>query len=172
VTHKFEPLILDLEVRGEYFKRSGGSTMKRSGSWSCTWFTLIGFAVVISGCASGPAAQPSAYVYPQKGQTADKQARDTADCQTWAKQQTGFDPLTDSAKGAGVGALVGAVGGAAAGAAIGAATGHAGTGAAIGAAAGGIGGAGVGGTYNYTKSRDGYDRAFSACMSGRGYTVR
>ena len=54
----------------------------------------------------------------------------------------------------------------------GAATGRAGTGAAIGAAAGGIGGAGVGGTCNYSKSKDGYDRAFSACMSGRGYTVR
>jgi hypothetical protein len=40
------------------------------------------------------------------------------------------------------------------------------------AAAGGIGGAGVGGVYNYSKSREGYDRAFSACMSGRGYTVR
>ena len=31
--------------------------MKRSGSWSCTWFTLIGFAAVMSGCASDPAAQ-------------------------------------------------------------------------------------------------------------------
>lgn len=136
------------------------------------WVTLIGFAGVVSGCASGPAAQPSAVVYPQKGQTAAQQSRDTADCQAWAKQQTGFDPLTDSAKGAGVGALVGALGGAAAGAAIGAASGNAGKGAAIGAAAGGIGGAGVGGTYNYTKSREGYDRAFGACMSGRGYTVR
>ncbi len=27
-------------------------------------------------------------------------------------------------------------------------------------------------TYNYSKSKEGYDRAFSACMSGRGYTVR
>jgi hypothetical protein len=137
-----------------------------------SWTSLITLAAAVSACASGPSAQPSAYVYPQKGQTADQQARDTSACQAWAKQQTGFDPLTDSAKGAGVGALVGAVGGAAAGAAIGAATGNAGTGAAIGAAAGGIGGAGVGGTYNYSKSRDGYDRAFSACMSGRGYTVR
>src|SRR6266849_388502 len=142
--------------------------MKIAGSRVSAWAALIGFAAALSGCASGPAAQPSAYVYPQKGQTAEKQSRDTADCQTWAKQQTGFDPLTDSAKGAGVGALVGAVGGAAAGAAIG----HAGTGAAIGAAAGGIGGAGVGGVYNYSKSKEGYDRAFSACMSGRGYTVR
>jgi len=37
---------------------------------------------------------------------------------------------------------------------------------------GGIGGAGIGGTYNYTKTKEGYDRAFSACMSGRGYTAR
>lgn len=146
--------------------------MKRSGFHSRRWFTLISLAVAISGCASGTADQPSTYAYPQKGQTAEKQAQDTAACQTWAKQQSGFDPLTDSAKGVGVGALVGAVGGAAAGAAIGAATGHAGTGAAVGAAAGGIGGAGVGGTYNYTKSKEGYDRAFSACMSGRGYAVR
>jgi len=137
-----------------------------------TWMSLISVAAGVSGCASGPAAEPSAYVYPQKGQTAAKQAQDTADCQGWAKHQTGFDPVTDSAKGAGVGALVGAVGGAAAGAAIGAATGHAGTGAAIGAAAGGIGGAGVGGTYNYRKSKDGYDRAFAACMSSRAYVVR
>ncbi len=134
--------------------------------------SLIIFSMAASGCASGPAAQPSAYVYPQKGQTAEQQTRDTTACQAWAKQQSGFDPLTDSAKGAGVGALIGAVGGAATGAAVGAATGHAGTGAAIGAAAGGIGGAGVGGVYNYSKSKEGYDRAFSACMSGRGYTVR
>ena len=133
--------------------------MKIAGSRVSAWAALIGFAAALSGCASGPAAQPSAYVYPQKGQTAEKQSRDTADCQHWAKQQTGFDPLTDSAKGAGVGALVGALGGAAAGAAIG-------------AAAGGIGGAGVGGTYNYTKTKEGYDRAFSACMSARAYTVR
>lgn len=137
-----------------------------------TWLSLISVTIAMSGCASSPAAQPSAYVYPQKGQTAEKQARDTTECQRWAQQRTGFDPLTDGAKGAGVGALVGALGGAAAGAAIGAATGHAGTGAAIGAAAGGIGGAGVGGTYNYSKSKEGYDRAFAACMSSRAYTVR
>src|SRR5260370_20570321 len=101
--------------------------MKHTGYRVSAWAALIGFATALSGCASGPAAQPSAYVYPQKGQTAAKQSRDTGDCQTWAKQQTGFDPLTDSAKGAGVGALVGAVGRAAAGAALGAATGHGGT---------------------------------------------
>src|SRR5215469_9241430 len=146
--------------------------MKCAGSRSLISIWLISVAAVISGCASGPAAQPSAYVYPQKGQTAEKQSRDTAECQNWAKQQTGFDPLTDSAKGAGVGALVGAVGGAAAGAAIGAATGHAGTGAAVGAATGAVGGAAVGGGYKYSKSKEGYEQAYATCMSHKGYQVR
>ena len=135
------------------------------------WITIIGFGAAVSGCASGN-PQPNVYAYPAKGQTAEQQSRDTFECQNWAKQQTGFDPVTDTAKGAGVGAIIGALGGAAAGAAIGAATGHAGTGAAIGAAAGGIGGAATGGAYNYSKSREGYDQAYGACMTGRGYTVR
>ena len=130
---------------------------------------VIAFGITVAGCAG---TQPSVYAYPAKGQTAEQQSRDTNDCQAWAKQQTGFDPTTDTAKGAGMGALIGALGGAAAGAAIGAATGSPGTGAAIGAAAGGIGGAGVGGTLGYTKNKDGYDRAYAACMSTRGYTVK
>ncbi len=134
-----------------------------------TGLVVIAFGIAVTGCAG---TQPSVYAYPAKGQTAEQQSRDQNECMAWAKQQTGFDPTTDTAKGAGLGALIGAVGGAAAGAAIGAATGHAGTGAAIGAAAGGIGGAGVGGGYAYTKSKDGYDRAYAACMSSRGYTVK
>lgn len=94
-------------------------------------------------------------------------SRDQAECQTWAKQQTGFDPVTDTAKGAGIGATIGAITGAAAGAAIGAATGNPGRGAAIGAAAGGIGGA-----FGYTKTKQGYDRAYAACMESRGYKVK
>ncbi|HET7875355.1 MAG TPA: hypothetical protein VFN71_07495 [Methylomirabilota bacterium] len=144
--------------------------MRRGWHRVAAWVVLVGFAGVVSGCASGN-PQPNVYAYPAKGQTAEQQSRDTAECQNWAKQQSGFDPLTDSAKGAGVGAVIGALGGAAAGAAIGAATGSAGTGAAIGAAAGGIGGAATGGVYNYSKSKDGYDAAFAACMQGRGYTV-
>jgi outer membrane lipoprotein SlyB len=135
-----------------------------------TWLVLAAFGAAVSGCAS--AERPNTYAYPSRGQTAEQQARDENDCRFWAKQQSGFDPATDTAKGAGVGALVGAVGGAAAGAAIGAATGNAGRGAAIGAAAGGIGGAATGGVYNYSRSKDGYDRAFAACMQGKGYTVR
>ena len=85
--------------------------------------------------------------------------RDQFECQEWAKQQSGYDPGTETAEGAGLGAVIGALGGLAAGAAIG-------------AAAGGIGGAAVGGGVAYTKNKDGYDRAYSACMTTRGYVVR
>jgi phage tail tape-measure protein len=130
---------------------------------------LVAFA--LDGCASAP-PRSSVHVYPAKGQSAAKQSRDTTECQNWAKQETGHDPALDTAKGAGVGAAIGALAGAAGGAAIGAATGNAGQGAAIGAAAGGVTGAVGGGAYNYSKTRDGYDQAFSACMTGRGYSVR
>jgi hypothetical protein len=136
-----------------------------------TWVTLGGMLMALTGCATGP-ARPDAYAYPAKGQTMEQVTRDQAECQVWARQQTGYDPALDTAKGAGLGAVIGALGGAAAGAAIGAATGNAGTGAAIGAAAGGLGGVAVGGGLGYTKSKDGHDRAYSACMKARGYEVR
>lgn len=127
---------------------------------------------MLSGCASSQAPRPSISAYPAKGQSPEQQARDTNDCQFWAKQQTGYDPGLDTAKGAGIGLAVGAVTGAAAGAAIGAASGRgAGSGAAVGAVIGGVGGTAAGAGYGYTKNRDGYNQAFSACMQGKGYTV-
>ena len=127
--------------------------------------------LVLAGCASS--TQPSVMVYPAKGQSMELQTRDSVECQTWAKQQTGFDSATEAGKGAAIGAVVGAIGGAAAGAAIGAATGGgAGRGAAVGATVGGLGGAAGGGTYQYSKSKEGYDRAYAACMQGRGYAVK
>src|SRR3990172_4006191 len=113
---------------------------------------VIGFAMAVTGCAT---PQPSVYAYPAKGQSAERVSQDQNECQAWAKQQTGFDRGTDTAKVAGVGLLVGALGGAAAGAAIGAAPGHAGTGAAIGAAGGGGGGAGGGGGGATPQKKDG-----------------
>src|SRR2546428_1553439 len=69
--------------------------------------------LVLAGCASS--TQPSVMVYPAKGQSAEQQTRDSGECQTWAKQQTGFDPATEAGKGAAVGAVGGAIGGAPAG---------------------------------------------------------
>ena len=134
--------------------------------------TAIMFAAALSGCASTEPPKADVYAYPAKGQTPQQQAQDTSECQTWAKQQTGWDPATSTAKGAGVGLAIGALTGAALGAATGAAVGSAGTGAAIGAAAGGVGGAAYGGTSQYSKGQAGYDQAFGACMSGRGYTTK
>lgn len=129
-------------------------------------------ALLLSACASTEPARPTITAYPAKGQSPEQQARDSNDCQFWAKQQTGYDPGLDTAKAAGVGLAVGALTGAAAGAAIGAASGRgAGSGAAVGAVVGGVGGTAVGAGYGYTKNRDGYNQAYSACMQGRGYTV-
>ena len=107
-----------------------------------------------------------------------------------AKGQTGFDPMqapTATApppekKG---GVVKGAAGGALAGVAIGAIAGNAGKGAAIGAASGGIiGGArkaksnkeqeqyAQGQAAGYDQKRSTYNRAWGACMEGKGYTVK
>ncbi|MBI2883446.1 MAG: hypothetical protein HYY11_06025 [Candidatus Methylomirabilis oxyfera] len=129
--------------------------MKRAG----VWLVLFVFGVSIAGCATTE-PRPDYYAYPQKGQTAEQQSRDQYECQEWAKQQSGYEPgAGTAARGAGIGGVIGALGGAAAGAAIGAAT-------------GGIGGVVVGGSGAYAKNKDGYDRAYAACMTGRGYVVR
>lgn len=140
--------------------------MKRVGAW----LAMLTFGITVTGCAT--TQQPGYYAYPQRGQTAEQLSRDQYECQAWAKQQSGFDPATETTRGAAVGGVLGALGGAAAGAAIGAATGSAGRGAAIGAATGGIGGIVLGGSGAYAQSKDGYDRAYAACMTGRGYVVR
>jgi len=129
--------------------------------------------LLASACATGGSAQPSSVgVYPAKGQTVEQQNHDVQECLAWAKQQSGYDPTTETAKGAGVGLAVGAVAGAAVGAAVGAATGAgAGRGAAAGAVLGGVGGGVGGGAYQYSKTKDGHDRAYAACMQGKGYSV-
>jgi hypothetical protein len=141
--------------------------MKRIG----VWFAVLTFAISVTGCATAP-VQPGYSAYPQRGQTPERISRDQYDCQALAQQQSGYNPGTEVAKGAGTGAVLGALGGAAAGAAIGAATGHAGKGAAIGAATGGIGGAVLGGSSAGAQNKEGYDRAYAVCMTGRGYGVR
>ena len=128
-------------------------------------------AATLGGCATSQPPRPNVGAYPARGQSAEQQARDSYECQAWARQQTAYDPAADTAKSAGVGLAVGAIAGAATGAAIGAATGNAGRGAAVGAVVGGVGGTAVGAGYGYTRNREGYDRAYAACMLGRGYSV-
>lgn len=150
--------------------------------------------------APTPASQLGLYVFPAKEQTKDQQLADEQQCYAWAKDQTHIDPATlksnpdsaaraaqaktDSAtKGAAVG---GAARGAAGGAAIGAIAGDAGTGAAIGAATGAIAGrrarkqasaqaaqAGAAATQQQMAQQVAtFKKAMTACLEGRGYSVK
>ena len=130
-----------------------------------------------------------AFVYPQKGQSAEQQAKDKGECAQWATGQTGFNPAAAPPPAAQAaptgGAVKGAARGAVAGAAVGAIAGDAGKGAAIGATAGGAGGAmrkrdnqKVAEQQNQQQAaqqdaqRAEYNRAVGACLEGRGYSVK
>jgi hypothetical protein len=123
---------------------------------------------------------------PPKTQTAEQMAKDKSDCAAMAKQQSGFDPskpttvvspppqqgqvVQGSARGAAAGAMGGAI------------AGDAGKGAAIGAASGAL----IGGVRkrNDAKAQEkqqqaavsnvqnAYNRAYKACLEGKGYTVK
>jgi hypothetical protein len=158
----------------------------------------LAMAIVI---AAPSASAQDIMAYPTKGQSADQQKQDRYECHVWASEQSGYDPAKPPpppqnaaapapasppppegglVRGAARGAAVGAVGGAIAG--------DAGQGAAIGAATG----AQIGGMRRRDQRRqaaaqqsqqqaaapaqaapgaDGYRRAMSACLQGRGYTV-
>jgi len=130
-------------------------------------------------------------IYPAEGQDKEKQEFDEFQCYGWAKDQSGFDPMAvptateappeqQARKG---GLARGAAGGAAVGAII-----DGGDGAAKGAAAGAV----LGGmrrrgqqrdqaqqqanweqeqAQQYAAARNKYNRAYAACLEGRGYTV-
>jgi hypothetical protein len=119
-------------------------------------------------------------VYPAKGQSPDQQAKDMNECNCWAMQQTGGSTPAPSQQGSvGKETLRGGARGAAAGAAIGAIAGDAGKGAAIGATAGGLKRAfGQKDQNNANQAaaanaaNDNFNRALSACLTGRGYSVQ
>ena len=138
-------------------------------------------------------------VFPAKGQTQEQMEKDKLDCYSWAKQQTGFDPMqsqppAQAPAAQSHGPTGGRIRGAARGAAVGAVVGEiANDDAGKGAAAGAVGGAMVGGmrqrqarrqqaqaqqqqaqqqAASYEQKRNTYYRAYSACLEGKGYTVK
>jgi hypothetical protein len=147
-------------------------------------------ALFAAALAFAAAVQATPVVYPAKGQSAQQQKKDQSSCYSWAKSNTGIDPAQVASQppppsGPAVGGgerVQGAARGAAGGAVIGAIAGDAGKGAAIGA----VGGTVVGGSRARRNQRaaqanaqaqqqgamDTFNRAFSACMQGRGYTVQ
>ena len=130
------------------------------------------------------------YVYPAKGQSADQQDRDKYECYQWAKRDTGFDPMAAPTTSTPAPTTTRRQGGVARGALFGAAIGEiadddAGKGAAIGGLLGGMRQR----RHNveaeqqqaqweqqeanqYAASRNNYNRAYAACLEGRGYTVK
>jgi hypothetical protein len=132
-------------------------------------------------------------IYPAKGQSATLQQKDDGECYGWAKKTTGIDPTTmtstpapTSTSTVGGGERVhGAARGALGGAAIGAIAGDAGKGAAIGATAGTMAGgararqkqahaqqASAQSQAQNASALETYNRAYGACMEGRGYTLK
>jgi uncharacterized protein HemX len=139
--------------------------------------------------STGPARAADLYIYPNKGQSQEQQSRDRYECHLWAVQQSGYDPTKSQATQAPPpqqgGVVRGAAGGAALGAVGGAIAGDAGKGAAVGAATGGVFGgmrqrqqtkqqqqAHAQQSAQQSAAASNYQRALSACLSGRGYTVQ
>jgi len=160
----------------------------------------LGAFLFLATLIAGTGLAQEQIIYPAKGQDAQQMEKDKFDCYSWAKGQTGFDPMEvpkatapppqqQSGGSVAGGAVKGGLGGAALGAAIGAIAGNAGKGAAIGATSGGL----LGGARrhsqasgdrqrqeqweqeqvaNYQRNRDAYNRANRACLEGRGYSVQ
>lgn len=152
---------------------------------------MISLLAIIAIVAMSPANADELMIYPAEGQDQATQDKDKFECYGWAKEQSGFDPMAPptatepppqkGAKKGGVGR--GILRGAAVGAII-----DGGDGALTGAAAGAaIGGMRRGSqnreeeqerenweqeqAANYANQRNNYNRAYAACLQGRGYTV-
>ena len=154
-------------------------------------YRRFAIAAFVTGVRVAPmAAAQELYVYPKNGQAKDQQEKDEFDCYRYGRDETGFDPMAvptatapaPEQKGS---VLGGAARGALLGAAVGAVAGDTSKGAAYGAAGGGV----IGGmrknssrkkqdqgeqeqSQNYANNRNNYNRAYAACLEGRGYTVR
>ena len=157
-------------------------------------------SLIVATLVAGPALAQDFVIYPGKGQSNEQMEKDKFECYSWAKGQTGFDPMEtpkatappppkQAQSSTAGGAAKGAVGGGLVGLGVGAIAGDAGKGAAIGALSGGA----IGGVRShrqqkqdeqaqqqwadqqasqYTQKRNTYNRAYSACLEGKGYTVK
>jgi predicted lipid-binding transport protein (Tim44 family) len=162
-----------------------------------SFIMVLSFVVLAADQASGQ----DLIVYPAKGQSQKQMEKDKFDCYSWAKQQSGFDPMQTPPPapapppppGSAAGGVVrGGAGGAALGAAVGGIAGGwsgAGKGAAIGALTGGVFGGLRSQARNYQSAqnqqqlaaqqsaqyrqkRDAYNRASSVCLEAKGYKVK
>lgn len=147
---------------------------------------------------AGPPVNTTVYAYPQQGQSPAQQSKDRYECSLWAVKQTGFDPsapnvppeyrVVASGPPPGTGTAIGAIAGAVIGAAISPRWDRG-----AGAVFGGLTGAMIGSASDAQHAQQNqmemtaqeqqqaaamahkasdYRRALSACLGGRGYSVK
>jgi len=155
--------------------------------------TMIGaWMAVLLAADTGAVSAQDVYVYPARNQTDEQMTRDKDECHDWAVKQTGVDPEKvaaavvappasgQSSSGAGSG-----LGGAGLGAARGAMSGDAAAGAMRGVVIGRLAHAirarrqmdeqhqaGLQDHQQRQTQLQSYDRAFNACLTGRGYSLQ
>jgi len=138
-----------------------------------------GLAAVALGAAAW-AAQP--VIYPAKGQSASQQKKDDGECKTWATGNTGVDPAAlaaappprarGAAKGAVIGGAIGDSDDAKTGAVVGAVAGGAKARQQKQAAASQQQQAAQQQSQQQQQQMATFQKAYGACMEGRGYTVK
>jgi hypothetical protein len=157
--------------------------------------TAIAFSIISLHCSNVFAQQSissslGVIPFPSQGQSSSQQNQDEGTCYAWAKQQTNIDPMAVASappppSGPAVGGgerVAGAAKGAIGGAAIGAIAGDTGKGAGIGAVAGTMAGGRQARQNKQAKAQQAqeakagtlqhFNKAFGACMEGKGYVVK
>ena len=140
-------------------------------------------------CVAANSMADELMIFPNADQSPEQQEQDKFTCYSWAKDQSGFDPMApptatepppqQQARKGGIGR------GLVRGAAIGAIAGDAGKGAAAGAAVGGMRRQDQKRKEQaarqqweqeqqriYAENRNRYNRGYAACLEGKDYTVR
>lgn len=156
-----------------------------------TQYLAAGLAALL--LTATPVLAKDLYIYPAGGQSNEQMDKDKYECYNWAKTDSGFDPMApqtaSSPPPSGQKKSGGVAKGALAGAATGAIVGDKSKYARRGAVAGGL----IGGVAQSSKNQkidqqqqqyaqqeatknannsNNYNRAYSACLEGRGYTVK
>jgi hypothetical protein len=188
----FHPVKIIFEINSQTLPWERSIQMKQ-----VTVFTL---SLILAIFLVGHVWAQDPIVYPANGQSEDQMEKDKYQCYSWARNQTGFDPMKTPTTTSGPPAKEKEVWGAGKSGVAGGATGAVVGGLAQGrkgAVRGGLIGAGAGAliggarssnqrqreaqkrqdwerkeTNNYVRARTEYNRAFGACMEGRGYSVK
>jgi hypothetical protein len=147
-------------------------------------------AIALAVATAMPQASAQQFVYPAKGQSAQQQKKDEAECYSWAVQQSGFDPAkpqpqqpTAKPPTTATGTTPGAgLRGAAGGAVVGAIAGDAGAGAAAGAVVARAQSRRQNAAAAQQQQQQqqaatqqqqaAFGKARAACLEGRGYSVK